>query len=128
MFQESDEHHRRNRASGGSRNPAINLPSNLLLVCGTPTTGCHGWIGAWPAEAMRLGFSVSTNGNFPPSAKPVEHALYGWVLLNDEGGWTRLVDHPGTDRLLADLKTKAASGATETADETTPNPSKGTES
>lgn len=129
MFEEERaEHHRRNRGSGGSRNPAINLPSNLLLVCGTPTTLCHGWIGNHPAEAMDLGFSVSTNGRIAPSAVRVKHAVHGLIYLLDDGGW--LPAGEPADRLLADLhETAAAADAPAVAaEETTPNPSEGTES
>lgn len=34
-------HHRRPRGAGGSRDAATNTPANLLLVCGTATSGCH---------------------------------------------------------------------------------------
>lgn len=36
--------HRRSRGAGGSRDPRANLPSNLLVACGSGTTGCHGLI------------------------------------------------------------------------------------
>lgn len=35
-------HHRQPRGAGGSSRPEVNCPSNLLLVCGTGITGCHG--------------------------------------------------------------------------------------
>ena len=37
-------HHRVPRRMGGTRDPRINDPRNLVLVCGSGTTGCHGWI------------------------------------------------------------------------------------
>jgi hypothetical protein len=36
----SNVHHRRNRGAGGSR--TANVIANLILLCGSPTTGCHG--------------------------------------------------------------------------------------
>lgn len=36
--------HRMPRGSGGTPDPRINLPSNLLVACGSGTTGCHGLI------------------------------------------------------------------------------------
>ena len=36
--------HRLARGNGGTRNPRTNLPSNLLVVCGHGTAGCHGLI------------------------------------------------------------------------------------
>lgn len=37
-------HHRRPRRMGGTRRPDTNQLANLLLVCGTGVTGCHGRI------------------------------------------------------------------------------------
>ena len=78
-------HHRRNRGEGGSGDPAINSPANLLLVCGTGTTGCHGWIGGNPTEAGQYGFVVSLNSDEDPADVPVKHAVYGWTLLRPDG-------------------------------------------
>jgi hypothetical protein len=36
--------HRMPRGEGGTASPRINLPSNLLVACGSGTTGCHGLI------------------------------------------------------------------------------------
>lgn len=78
-------HHRRNRGDGGSSDPAINSPANLLLVCGTGTTDCHGWIGSNPEEALKLGFVVSLNSDDDPADVPVKHHAYGWTLLRPDG-------------------------------------------
>jgi 5-methylcytosine-specific restriction protein A len=80
-------HHRRNRGSGGSRNPAINSPANLLLLCGDGTALCHGYITAHPAEARADGRSVSLNSTVDPADLPVWHAVHGRVLLDHDGGW-----------------------------------------
>lgn len=40
----SSLHHRKPRGMGGSRDPRSFDPRNLVLVCGSGTTGCHGWI------------------------------------------------------------------------------------
>jgi hypothetical protein len=86
-------HHRRNRGSGGSSDPAINRPSNLLTVCGSGTTGCHGWITNRPGEARDAGYVVSLNSTDNPRDVPVRHALYGLVYLDDNGGF----EHVGGD-------------------------------
>jgi hypothetical protein len=78
-------HHRRNRGAGGSSDPAINAPSNLLTVCGTGTTGCHGWIGSSPAEALEHGYTVSLNSREATTDVPVVHAVHGVVYLLDDG-------------------------------------------
>lgn len=62
------------------------VPSNGLDVCGSGTTGCHGWIHANPGEAQRLGWSVSAYAE--PSEVPVLLRQFGWVLLDDLGGWS----------------------------------------
>lgn len=46
-------HHRRNRSQGGTWSP-----DNLLHLCGSGTTGCHGWIGREPASASLLGLTL----------------------------------------------------------------------
>jgi HNH endonuclease len=49
----TNAHHRKNRSQGGRDDL-----SNLLLLCGSGTTGCHGWITEHPAEAYEKGWSV----------------------------------------------------------------------
>ena len=63
-------HHRRARGLGGTRWFGTNLPSNLLVVDGSGTTGCHGWIESHRAEAMASGWLVSRYKD--PSLVPVE--------------------------------------------------------
>jgi hypothetical protein len=47
-------HHRQRRQVGG------HTFANVVLLCGSGTTGCHGWVHAHPAEARRQGWIVST--------------------------------------------------------------------
>lgn len=85
-------HHRRNRGSGGSSDPRINAPSNLLLVCGSGTTFCHGDLtdNAQRDAALTAGWVVSLNSKQDPAEVPVLHSQYGPVLLGDDGGVTPL--------------------------------------
>ena len=46
-------HHRKLRSRGGEDSAA-----NLVLLCGTGTTGCHGWVHLNPREATAAGFMV----------------------------------------------------------------------
>lgn len=46
-------HHRRRRSQGGQ-----NTPENMTLLHGSGVTGCHGWVHAHPADAMKEGFLV----------------------------------------------------------------------
>jgi len=73
-------HHRKNRSQGGRWTPA-----NGLHVCGDGTTGCHGWIGANPAESYKNGWLVRST--FDPAAIPVRYRGR-LVLLDDDGGVT----------------------------------------
>ncbi|WP_147440507.1 HNH endonuclease [Mycetocola tolaasinivorans] len=77
--------HRQNRQRGNTR------PSNLQGLCGSGTTGCHGWKTANPEAARNTGFAV------PRFADPAEwpglrlqdgHPI--WVLYDDAGGWVEI--------------------------------------
>jgi len=86
-------HHRQLRRSGDHR------PCNLVLLCGSGTTGCHGWAHAHPAEARLEGLIV------PSWASPE------FVPMKTYGGWVRLVPDGSVlelgarhaERLLRDL-------------------------
>jgi hypothetical protein len=65
----------------------VHRPCNLIDVCGTGTTGCHGWIHAHPAEAYRLGFLVKSGQD--PALVPVQHFKFGLVYLDDDGFWSK---------------------------------------
>lgn len=88
--------HRRARGMGGSKDPATRSPANGLALCGSGTTGCHGWTEANPAQATFLGWRVNQWGN--PTLVPVwRHSSdYGphWALLADDGSWSRPTTHP----------------------------------
>ena len=71
--------HRRARGMGGSRRASTDAPANLVLVCGTGTTECHGYIEAHPGEAAERGFRVNS------SADPAR------VALIDASGIARLI-------------------------------------
>lgn len=73
----NNAHHRLNRSQGGR-----NILSNLLLACGSGTTGCHGFITSNPAEARRKGWTT-WSGDVPRDV-PVVYRGY-WARLDDEG-------------------------------------------
>lgn len=79
--------HRRARGRGGTRNPAINLPSNLILLCGFSTTpdSCNLRAERRDRDMVAAGFVVSLNSRLSPADVPVQHSLYGLVLLRDDG-------------------------------------------
>jgi hypothetical protein len=74
-------HHRMRRRDGGD------TWANQIHVCGTGTTGCHGWITANPSEARAGGWIVEAVTGEPadPAAVPLAHWLYGLVTLRDDG-------------------------------------------
>lgn len=77
-------HHRLGRQAGGSR--LRNKPSNGLLACGTPFTGCHGEATAFRPHTKAKGFVL--NSGQDPALVPVRlHGGARRVWLDDEGGY-----------------------------------------
>lgn len=75
-------HHRRPRGMGGSRDPATNAASNLIVLCGSGTTGCHGDIERNRVRSRRNGLIVGSR------MKPIEIPVLlrgEWWLLTDDG-------------------------------------------
>lgn len=50
--------HRKARGMGGTSDPRVNDPRNLILLCGSGTTGCHGWVESHPDQARTEGFRI----------------------------------------------------------------------
>jgi hypothetical protein len=80
----SSKHHRKLRSQGG-----LDTADNLLSLCGSGTTGCHGWAHANPAQARSYGLIVWRIRN--PAEVPVR-TFNGWVLLDAMGDRTPLSD------------------------------------
>jgi hypothetical protein len=80
-------HHRRNRGMGGSR--AANVISNLVTVCGTPTSGDHGLLTErpWVIDAETNGWVLPTNSTADPATVPVLVAWLGWAYPLADGSW-----------------------------------------
>ena len=80
-------HHRRNRGMGGSK--AANVISNLVVACGSPSSGCHGLLTnrPWEIDAEWHGWVLPTNGNQDPATVPVLVAWLGWALPTADGEW-----------------------------------------
>lgn len=77
--------HRKPRRMGGTSNPAINFPSNLIWVCGSGTTGCHGHMESHRTEAYGNGWLLHA------AEDPTEVPVLLWdghrVLLDNVGGF-----------------------------------------
>lgn len=77
-------HHRIPRGMGGSKDERLSEASNLLLLCGTGTTGCHGHIERNRDEALEDGWLVRRHDD--PAEKAVIRWRKQWVRLTNEGG------------------------------------------
>lgn len=75
-------HHRIPRGMGGSRDPKINSPANLVLVCGHGTAGCHGHIESHRSEAYLSGWLVHRTED-PESIPLLDLAGVAWCLTSD---------------------------------------------
>lgn len=79
---DGSRHHRMRRRDGGHR------ASNLILLCGSGTTGCHGWAHNHPEAARAEGIIVPANGRALPELIPVlTWWLFSrvWMMLHDSG-------------------------------------------
>jgi len=76
-------HHRIPRGAGGSA--LVDRASNIVKVCGSGTTGCHGWIESRREDAERLGWILpKLNPDIDPENEPL-FTIDGWMLLDDTG-------------------------------------------
>lgn len=79
-------HHRTPRGMGGSREVRLNLPSNLVAICGSGTTGCHGWIESNRSVSEDEGWLVSRYQEV--AEVPLFISGVGWRYLTDEGTYS----------------------------------------
>lgn len=77
-------HHRRPRGMGGSRDPAVESVGNLVVLCGSGTTGCHGWVEQNRVDAVGHGWLVPRRDPRDPGEVPV-FVGGGWWLVGE--GW-----------------------------------------
>lgn len=93
-------HHRIPRGMGGTRNPEVNMPANLLVLCGSGTTGCHGWVESHRVLAREWGYLVHRH-------QAPEHVAVmtptGWVMFDHQGGRTPVEPGPNSADPTVDL-------------------------
>lgn len=89
--------HRRARGSGGTLRSDANATQTLLVLCGSATTLCHGWVESNRTAAEAYGWAIKSNED--PLTKPVKHSLHGWVLLDNEGKFRKVA--PSQDPMAA---------------------------
>lgn len=75
--------HRAARRAGGSRLAHLGQPPNLLVLCGSGTTGHHGWVEDHPTEAYELGLALRTG--WDPEQTPYCDVHDQWRLLLPDG-------------------------------------------
>lgn len=84
--------HRQNRRLGNT------TVANLQLLCGSGTTGCHGWKTVNPKASNEQGWAVPSWAD--PEAWPARRWFptgfgtleLGWCLYSNEGGVERITD------------------------------------
>lgn len=87
-------HHRRPRRMGGTKRLDTNQPQNLLVLCGSGTTGCHGWIESHRKTGYADGILLYDRDD--PADMPYRDANGNWWLLGPEGQRTRMNPQPTT--------------------------------
>lgn len=84
-------HHRKPRGAGGVRGRGAEVfssPANALTLCGSGTTGCHGWAERERDKAIEMGVLISrlaVGPAFAPTAVRVQRDDRTWWLLTDGG-------------------------------------------
>jgi hypothetical protein len=71
---------------GGSRDEALHLPANLILLCGSGVSGCHGWVESYRDKAREKGFllmKVESAEEIPF----IDDAGKAWNIRNDGEKW-----------------------------------------
>ena len=86
--------HRDNRGMGGSKTK--HTLANLVALCGSATTGCHGHVESQPIESDRWGWSVP-NG-VTPEEWPVFRFGTSWMQPGEE--WVAAVPHPRQIKMM----------------------------
>lgn len=77
---------------GGSRDPLRYSAANCLVLCGTGTEGCHGYVEAHREESYELGRLVRSGDD--PCTVPVTLRGGGRVLLTVDGEYAPVGGRP----------------------------------
>lgn len=84
-------HHRRPRGAGGTSLAWVGMAANALTLCGSGTTGCHGWVESHRTEALELGYLISMHSGQVAEDVAVRRHDGQWVELTN---WTTAVPVP----------------------------------
>jgi hypothetical protein len=81
--------HRTARGMGGRSGAAakvVSHPANGLALCGSGTTGCHGWVERNPGHAVTLGWRITWGSPVGmPYLWPAPGSTWEWVSVDAEG-------------------------------------------
>lgn len=92
----TNRHHRKPRRHGDD------TPANMLALCGSGTTGCHGWVTCHPKDAYANGWSIRAN-NDPEEVPVLVRSNVGtrnmWALHNNQGERTIIATSDAYQRL-----------------------------
>lgn len=75
--------HRIPRGMGGTKRAWINQPANLIAVCGSATTGCHGHMESERLTAISCGWLLPSQSD--PLTQPFRDVGGYWWLLDNDG-------------------------------------------
>lgn len=76
--------HRRARGMGGTSSAAIGSVANGVPLCGSGTTGCHGWAEHHPDDAALMGWRLVAGEDAEEA--PWWDRVYGWRVWHLEEG------------------------------------------
>lgn len=76
-------HHRRPRQMGGSKGQWVNMMENLLAICGTGTTGCHGKVESERENSYTTGRLVRS-GDLPWEVPYMDMHGHWWMLYGED--------------------------------------------
>lgn len=93
-------HHRHPRGMGGTRDNRSSDPRNLVSLCGSGTTGCHGWIESHRDQARATGWLLRSLDEIDA---PLITPLGTRITLAADG--TRQHVWPADDRLPSEVTT-----------------------
>lgn len=88
----SSVHHRIPRGMGGTSDDVVNTVAALVLLCGSGTTGCHGWVESHRMEAYATGWLIrrGVDSKTPETVPVADVTGMRWVIELD--GTKELID------------------------------------
>jgi hypothetical protein len=90
--------HRAHNVHHRDHDPGDDRASNKLSLCGSGTTGCHGWTEVHPEAAYERGWSVTRFGEGSALGRADTAARRVWLPYGLLGrGWYLLTDAYGLD-------------------------------